>query len=85
MPSLAADFAAQPLTVTALQRTYLQGIAAKLAHALSVGITGEARLSILNGTLSRHEQALVDTVFNPDQPDRGRRKALNGFSRMPGH
>ncbi len=79
MPSLAADFAAQPLTVTALQRTYLQGVAAKLAHALSVGITGEARLSVLNGTLSRHEQALVDTVFNPDKPDRGRRKALNGF------
>ena len=79
MPTLAADFAAQPLTVTALQRTYLQGIAAKLAHALSVGITGEARLRVLNGTLSRHEQALVDTVFNPDQPDRSRRRALNGF------
>lgn len=79
MPTLAADFAAQPLTVTALQRTYLQGIAAKLAHALSVGITGEARLRALNGTLSRHEQALVDTVFNPDQPDRSRRRALNGF------
>lgn len=79
MPTIAADFAAQPLTVTALQRTYLLGIAAKLAHALSVGINGEARLRVLNGTLSRHQQALVDTVFNPDHPDRSRRKALNGF------
>lgn len=79
MPTIAADFAAQPLSVTALQRTYLLGIAAKLAHALSVGINGEARLRVLNGTLSRHQQALVDTVFNPDHPDRSRRKALNGF------
>ncbi|WP_367084613.1 hypothetical protein ABV589_01710 [Pseudomonas sp. HOU2] len=79
MPTIAADFAAQPLSVTALQRTYLLGIAAKLAHALSVGINGEARLRVLNGTLSRHQQALVDTVFNPDYPDRSRRKALNGF------
>lgn len=79
MPTIAADFAAQPLTVTALQRTYLLGIAAKLAHALSVGINGEARLRVLNGTLSRHQQALVDTVFNPDYSDRSRRKALNGF------
>ncbi|WP_247841737.1 DUF6543 domain-containing protein [Pseudomonas sp. MWU12-3103b] len=79
MPTIAADFAAQPLTVTALQRTYLQGIAAKLAHALSVGINGEARLRVLDGTLSRHAQTLVDTVFNPDHPDRSRRKALNGI------
>jgi len=79
MPTIAADFAAQPLSVTALQRTYLLGIAAKLAHALSVGINGEARLRVLNGTLSRHQQALVDTVFDPDHPDRSRRKALNGF------
>ncbi|WP_408980399.1 hypothetical protein [Pseudomonas sp. B21-051] len=78
-PTIAADFAAQPLTVTALQRTYLLGIAAKLAHALSVGINGEARLRVLNGTMSRHQQALVDTVFDPDHPDRSRRKALNGF------
>nr|WP_225138872.1 DUF6543 domain-containing protein [Pseudomonas putida] len=79
MPTIAADFAAQPLTVTALQRTYLQGIAAKLAHALSVGINGEARLRVRDGTLSRHAQTLVDTVFNPDHPDRSRRKALNGI------
>ncbi|EUB82850.1 hypothetical protein PMI25_003294 [Pseudomonas sp. GM30] len=79
MPTIAADFVAQPLSVTALQRTYLLGIAAKLAHALSVGINGEARLRVLNGTLSRHAQALVDTVFDPDHPDRSRRKALNGI------
>jgi hypothetical protein len=49
-------------------------------NALHVGIVGEARLRVLNGTLRANEQAIVDSVFNPDLPDRKRRKGLNGFS-----
>lgn len=76
---ISEEFSAQPITTPALQTLYLDTMKNKLAHALFVGMTGEARIRVLNGTLHRHEQAIVDTVFNPDQPDRTRRKGLNGF------
>lgn len=74
-----ADFAAQPLASLALQRVYLANMKPRLAHALSVGIRGEASLRVLQATLRDVEQAIVDTVLNPDQPDRKNRRALNGF------
>ncbi|WP_248914852.1 dermonecrotic toxin domain-containing protein [Pseudomonas moorei] len=74
-----ADFAAQPLASLALQRVYLADMKPRLAHALSVGIRGEANLRVLQATLRGVEQAIVDTVLNPDQPDRKSRHALNGF------
>ncbi|WP_449105405.1 dermonecrotic toxin domain-containing protein [Pseudomonas mohnii] len=74
-----ADFTAQPLASLALQRLYLEDMKPRLAHALSVGIRGEASLRVLQATLRDLEQAIVDTVLNPDQPDRKNRRALNGF------
>ena len=74
-----ADFAAQPLASLALQRVYLANMKPRLAHALSVGIRGEASLRVLQATLRDVEQAIVDTVLNPDQPNRKNRRALNGF------
>lgn len=79
LSAISDEFFAQPLTTSALQTQYLGNIKDKLAHALFVGMTGEARVRVLNGTLQHHEQAIVDTVFNPGQPDRARRKGLNGF------
>ncbi|MGH8389558.1 MAG: dermonecrotic toxin domain-containing protein [Pseudomonas sp.] len=76
---LKAEFTAQPITSLALQRVYLQNREAKLAHAFSVGIRGEARLRVLGSTMREGDRAIVDTVFNPDQPDRNSRHALNGF------
>lgn len=76
---ISTDFAAQPITSLALQRLYLEKIKPKIAHALSVGVGGEARLRVLDRTLRTAEQSIVDTVFNPDQPDRKSRRALNGF------
>ncbi|CAI8940399.1 hypothetical protein [Pseudomonas serboccidentalis] len=79
LPEVAEAFAAQPLASLAQQRNYLQSLQAKLAHSLFVGLTGEARLRVLNGSQRRADQAIVDTVFNPDRPEHQRRKGLNGF------
>jgi hypothetical protein len=76
---ISADFAAQPLTSLALQRVYLERMKPRLAHALSVGIRGEASLRVLDASLSATEQSIVDTLLNPDQPDRRTRRPLNGF------
>jgi hypothetical protein len=76
---ISADFAAQPITSLALQRVYLERMKPQIAHVLSVGIRGEASLRVLATTLQTEEQSIVDTVFNPDQPDRKSRRALNGF------
>lgn len=74
-----ADFAAQPLTSLAMQRVYLEKMAPRLAHSLSVGIRGEASLRVLDASLRAAEKAIVDTVLNSDHPDRHHRLALNGF------
>ncbi len=79
LDAISGDFFAQPITTPALQSLYLDNMKNKLAHALFVGMTGEARIRVLNGTLRRDEQAIVDTVFNPEKPERARRKGLNGF------
>jgi hypothetical protein len=76
---ISADFAAQPLTSLALQRVYLETKKPQLAHALSVGIRGEASLRVLDASLRTADQSIVDTVLNPDLPDRKTRRALNGF------
>jgi hypothetical protein len=76
---ISADFAAQPITSLALQRAYLERMKPKLAHARSVGIRGEASLRVLDGSLRAAEQSIVDTVLDPDRPDRTTRRALNGF------
>ncbi len=74
-----ADFAAQPVASLALQRVYLENMKPRLTHAFSVGIRGEASLRVLGATLRDADRAIVDTVFNPDQPDRQNRLSLKGF------
>jgi hypothetical protein len=76
---LNTDFIAQPLTSLAQQRVYLEHMKPRLAHALSVGLRGEASLRVLDEGFRALAQAIVDTVFNPDKPDRDSRNALNGF------
>ncbi|MEJ5059912.1 MULTISPECIES: dermonecrotic toxin domain-containing protein [unclassified Pseudomonas] len=76
---LSADFAAQPLSTLALQQVYLERMKPQLGHSLSVGIRGEASLRVLEGTLRRADQAIIDTALNPDRPDLRSRLALNGF------
>ncbi len=74
-----ADFAAQPVASLALQRVYLENMKPRLAHALAVGLRGEASLRVLGATLRDADRAIVETVFNPDQPDRQKRLSLKGF------
>lgn len=79
LPEVTEAFAAQPLAPPARQRSHVQGLLAPLAHLLFVGITGEAQMRVLNGSQRRPEQAIVDTVFNADRPERHHRNGLNGF------
>ncbi|MFJ2280265.1 hypothetical protein ACIOUG_03915 [Pseudomonas sp. NPDC087803] len=79
LPSISSLFAAQPLTPHSLQRSYLQQLMPQLAHTLFVGVCGEARLRVLDGSLSRQVQAIVDTVFDPTLADRAQRRGLKGF------
>ncbi|MHC8320168.1 dermonecrotic toxin domain-containing protein [Pseudomonas sp. GB2N2] len=76
---LHSEFLAQPLTTQALQRVYLEGMKANLAHAFSVGLRGEASLRELGGSLKNIDWQIVDTVFNPDKADRKSRVAVRGF------
>lgn len=71
--------AAQPAGTTQQHAAFLQSIKPDLAQAMSVGIRGEARLRVLGRTLRIADKAIVDTVLNPDQPTRARRRLLNGF------
>ncbi|MEX5684521.1 dermonecrotic toxin domain-containing protein [Pseudomonas silesiensis] len=77
--ALDAQWQAQPVETGALQRTYLEAMKPALAHAMSLGIRGEANLRRLNRTLSGVDSAIVDTVLDPNRPTRRQRKALNGF------
>ncbi|EJZ58115.1 hypothetical protein I1A_002442 [Pseudomonas fluorescens R124] len=79
LPSISSRFAAQPIGSQVLQRRYLQQLMQQFAHTLFVGVCGEARLRVLDGSLSRQVQAIVDTVFDPAQADRAQRRGLNGF------
>jgi hypothetical protein len=62
-----------------LPRYSLEEMKPKLAHAMSVGIRAEAELRVLNKTLRADDLAIINTVLNPDSPDRLRRQGLNGF------
>ncbi|MCU1761843.1 hypothetical protein NTD84_19245 [Pseudomonas sp. 14P_8.1_Bac3] len=73
------EFVAQPVATLAAQRAYLENMKPRLAHALSVGLRGEAGLRELGGTLRNGDWLIVDTVFNPDRPDRKSRPAVRGF------
>ncbi len=75
---LTGSFRGQPATAKE-QRSYLEKMRSQLAHSLFVGVTGEAALRVLSGSLKTAEQAIVDTVFHPDQPSRDNRRSLNGF------
>ncbi|WP_096515367.1 dermonecrotic toxin domain-containing protein [Pseudomonas izuensis] len=77
--ALRTDFAAQPLDTLAKQTLYLENMKPRLAHALSVGVRGEATLRELAGKLRNDDWLIVDTVFNPDKPDRKSRPAVRGF------
>ncbi|MGJ7513661.1 dermonecrotic toxin domain-containing protein [Pseudomonas baetica] len=76
---LRTEFAAQPVDTLAKQRFYLEDMKPRLAHALSVGVRGEASLRELAGKLRNADWLVVDTVFNPDRPDRSTRPAVRGF------
>lgn len=73
------EFIKQPTAEPESQRVFLEALKPRLAHALSVGVRGEARLRVLNGTLKATEQAIIDAVLNPDKPTRKVRSAVNGF------
>ena len=73
------EFIKQPTAVPESQRTFLEALKPRLAHALSVGVRGEARLRVLSGTLKATEQAIIDAVLNPDKPTRKVRSAVSGF------
>jgi hypothetical protein len=62
-----------------IPKNALEEMQPKLAHAMSVGIRGEAELRVLNNTLRPQDQAIIHTVLNPDSPDRRTRQGLNGF------
>jgi hypothetical protein len=69
----------QPMATLEVQRPFLENLKSNLGHAWFLGVTGEARLRALNGTLQASVQAIVDAVVNPDQPTRVLRRALEGF------
>ncbi|MHC8366625.1 dermonecrotic toxin domain-containing protein [Pseudomonas sp. ZT5P21] len=73
------EFELQPLGSSALQRYHLTSMKPRLSYALSVGVRGEATLRELGGTLRNADWVIVDTVFNPERPDRHRRPAVRGF------
>ncbi len=76
---LAAMLKTQPMATADVQRPYLEKHKASLAHAWFAGVTGEARLRTLDGTLPASVQVIVNTVINPDQPTRASRHAIEGF------
>lgn len=77
--AIRGEFVAQPVTTLAAQRVYLEGLKARLGHAFSVGLRGEAALRELSGSLRNADWHVVDTVFNPDKADRKNRSAVRGF------
>ncbi|VVQ16396.1 hypothetical protein PS918_05975 [Pseudomonas fluorescens] len=74
-----SEFTGQPLGSLAAQLIHLEIMKPQLSHALSVGMRGEATLRELGGTLRNADWHIVDTVFNPDRPDRKSRPAIRGF------
>lgn len=62
-----------------IPREYLEQLKAPMAHAMAVAIQGEARLRRLNNSLDARDEAIVQTVFDLQHPDRRRRQGLGGF------
>lgn len=62
-----------------IPKNALEEMKPRLAHAMSVGVRGEAELRVLNKTLRPQDQSIVSTILNPDSPDRRTRQGLNGF------
>lgn len=62
-----------------MPREHLETLKAHMAHAMSVAIQGEARLRRLNNSLDARDEALINTVFDHQRPDRRQRQGLNGF------
>lgn len=73
------EFERQPLDDEPRQRYYLASMKPRLAHTLSVCVRAEAALRELGGTLRNADWHVVDTVFNPQWPDRSSRPAVRGF------
>lgn len=69
----------QPMTTQEAQRPFLESLKSNLSHAWFIGVTSEARLRAMNGTLPTSVQAIIDAVVNPDQPTRALRQVLEGF------
>ncbi|WP_285415458.1 DUF6543 domain-containing protein [Pseudomonas sp. efr-133-TYG-5] len=76
---ISAEFNAQPLSSAKAQRSYLENMKNHLAHALFVGVRGEARLRALTGSLPETAAAIVEAVFDADRPLREERLAVKGF------
>ncbi|WP_085683787.1 MULTISPECIES: dermonecrotic toxin domain-containing protein [unclassified Pseudomonas] len=69
----------QPMKTPALQRTYLEGLKPQLAHAWYVGVNAEAKLRMMNSSLSRSLQDMIATVIDSAHPTPAQRLPLNGF------
>ncbi|MCF4997908.1 hypothetical protein GIW70_15230 [Pseudomonas syringae] len=77
--AMATRFNAQPIATAAAQRGYLEALQKDLGHLWSVGVRAEAAWRVQGQSLHPDEQAIVDTVFNPDHATRQSRLELNGF------
>jgi hypothetical protein len=76
---LTGSFRSQPITRASEQRSFLENMKSRLAHSLFVGVTQEAALRVLSGSLNAAERAIVNTVFHPEHSSRDNRGSLNGF------
>jgi hypothetical protein len=62
-----------------IPREHLEQLKAPMAHAMAVAIQGEASLRRRNGSLDARDEAIVQTVFDLQHPDRRQRQGLGGF------
>ncbi|MHA6575883.1 dermonecrotic toxin domain-containing protein [Pseudomonas yamanorum] len=65
--------------ITDIPREHLEQLKAPMAHAMAVAIRGEAGLRRLNNSLDARDEAIVQTVFDLQHPDRRQRQGLGGF------
>nr|WP_085707564.1 DUF6543 domain-containing protein [Pseudomonas sp. B35(2017)] len=76
---IAREFSRQPLYPAQDQQSYLLDMVPRLAHALFVGLSGEAYLATLTGNLTHQDEEIVKAVFNAEHPNRRTRRAVGGF------
>ncbi|WP_371921070.1 dermonecrotic toxin domain-containing protein [Pseudomonas sp. HMWF021] len=77
--TLKSRLMAQPNATPEQQRAYLESLKPDVAHAMYVGLGGEARQRVNKGTLHDSERAIVEAVVNADLPTRRQRVPINGF------